>query len=387
MPAARCAGTVAGETQLSNARFLAALIRRERDALLADWRRRVKELPSARLLDVPTLNDHVPLMLDMLAAALEPADIAEAPVALAPPAAHGAQRMRNDYDIEEVVSEYGLLRESLHALAEANGVRIDGEAFRILNRELNQLIGRAVRAYAHETATELMREHERHLAFVTHDLRTPLNAIVLAAGVLERALPEQPGDSVAARMLRSLRRNAEQLRKLLDAVLAAHTAPRPGAQLDPHLRGFELWPLVEGLVQEFEPLARSSGTRLVNAIPDELEIYADASLLGRAFRNLIENAIRHAPRGEIVIGAESAGDAVSCWVRDDGVGIERTRVAKVFDPGETTNAGNGGQGLGLAIVQQIVAAHGGTIHVASETGRGTSFRFDFRARTSGDAKA
>ncbi len=372
---------------MSDAAILAALVRRERDALLADWRMRVRALPSARSLDVPRLNDHIPRLLDAIVAALEDPDRAEAPSQQRPSEAHGAQRVDDGYDIEEVVAEYGLLRDSLHALAEANGVRIEGAAFRVLNRALNESIGIAVRAYAHDSATELMRQHEQHLAFVTHDLRTPLGAITLAVEVLERAIPAQPDDSLAARMMRSLRRNIGQVRKLVDDVLAVSTVsatPPPDTPLDPHPRCFDLWPLVEGLVLELEPLARTSGARLVNAIPDDLEVYADANLLGRAFRNLLENAIRHAPRAEIIVGAEPTGRGVACWVRDDGPGIDPTRIDRVFEQGETTSAENGGTGLGLAIVQRIIAAHGGRIDVASQPGQGASFRIDLPAAPGGD---
>lgn len=369
------------------ARSLAALIRRDREALLADWRRRVRALPAAAALDAPTLNDHVPRVLDALVAALDRAVAADdAPSVAHPSAAHGAQRLRDGYDIEQVVAEYGLLRESLHALAEANGVHVEGAAFRVLNRELNQSIGLAVRAYAHETATALVRQHEQHLAFVTHDLRTPLNAIVLAVSALELALPPaQPDDGLAARMLRSLRRSADQLHRLVDSVVAASAAPQPGGPLELHRRRFELWPLVAGLVQELEPLARASGARLVNAVPDELKVYADANLLGRALRNLIENAIRHAPHGEVAIGGERAGEAIACWVRDDGTGIEAARMDKVFEAGETTRAGNGGMGLGLTIVREIVEAHGGHVEVSSTPGRGSIFRFDLPPMPPGDS--
>ena len=103
---------------------LAALIRRERERLLSGWRQQVRELPSAQHLDTPTLNDHIPQLLDELAAALQARSDETIPEALSEgsPPVHGLQRVQDGYDIEEVVAEYNILRGCIHDLAEANGL-------------------------------------------------------------------------------------------------------------------------------------------------------------------------------------------------------------------------------------------------------------------------
>src|SRR5207248_4940904 len=98
---------------------MATLIRQQRHALLSSWRQQVKQLPSARNLDTPTLNDHIPQLLDELADALAPRSdepILEA-LAKGSPPVHGLMRFREGYDIEEVVLEYSVLRRCLHDLA------------------------------------------------------------------------------------------------------------------------------------------------------------------------------------------------------------------------------------------------------------------------------
>ena len=124
---------------------LSALIRRERDALLCRWREQVRELPSAQHLDAPTLNDHVPQLVDELAAALKARSAETIPEALseASPPAHGLQRVQDGFDIEEVVAEYNILRGCIHDLAQANGLTLQ-ELFHILNRVLDGAIGLAV---------------------------------------------------------------------------------------------------------------------------------------------------------------------------------------------------------------------------------------------------
>src|SRR3954468_6998273 len=103
---------------------LATLVQHERKALLSRWRNQVRQLPSARRLDVPTLNDHIPGLLDELAAALRSHSDRTIPEALAEASspAHGLQRVQDAFDIEEVVAEYNILRGCIHDVADENAV-------------------------------------------------------------------------------------------------------------------------------------------------------------------------------------------------------------------------------------------------------------------------
>src|SRR4051794_40747782 len=103
---------------------LAALIEHDREALLSRWRDQVRELPSAKKLDIPTLNDHVPALLDELAAVLKSHTEATIPEALrdGTPPEHGVQRLMDGFDLEEVVAEYNILRGCIHDLADGNGM-------------------------------------------------------------------------------------------------------------------------------------------------------------------------------------------------------------------------------------------------------------------------
>ena len=145
---------------------LARLIEQERDALLTRWRGQVRELPAARDLDVPTLNDHIPELLEELAAALRSKSdetIAHALVEGSPPA-HGLQRVKDAFDIEEVVSEYNILRDCIHDLADRNGLNLQGRPFHMLNRVLDSAIGSAVQSFATQKAFEVRHRREEYLA-------------------------------------------------------------------------------------------------------------------------------------------------------------------------------------------------------------------------------
>lgn len=359
---------------------VAKLIERDRDALLAEWRVQVRALPAARDLDVPTLNDHVPYLLAELASALR-ADssetIAQALVEGSPPA-HGMQRVKDGFDIEEVVAEYNILRGCIHDLADRNDLRLQGEPFHVLNRVLDVAIGSAVRTFATQKAVEVQHRREEYLAFLTHDLRTPLSAISLSARILEVLLARNGSDTPeTTQKFKTLNRNVLNLQALIDKVLDENTNLETELGIKLERRRFDLWPLVEALIHDLHPVAGTDSTRLNNAIPEDFAVYADATLLRRVFQNLIANAISYTPRGEVVIGATVTddGNTVECFVRDNGEGIPEDRRLTVFEKHETDPEKPGGLGLGLAIVKTFVEAHDGFASVESELGVGSTFRF------------
>ena len=358
---------------------LADCISQRQDALLSQWRQQVRALHSARHLDVPTLNDHIPALIDEIAAALRSKSDETIPEALrdGTPPAHGLQRLKDGFDLEEVVAEYNILRGCIHDLAGAHGLSLQGSPFHILNRVLDGAIGVAVQSFATQRALEVRERREEYLAFVVHDLRTPLNAIAMASHVLERTLPLDQTRPEASRMFNALRRNVRQLEMLVTKVMDENTnlATEVGVKLE--RRHLDLWPLVEALIHDVHPVAGTSSTALVNEVPEDLTIFADAGLLRRIFQNLIANAIGYTPRGTVTIGAKSTpiDGAVECWVTDDGAGIPAALLDKVFDKFESDPDKETGYGLGLAIVKTFVEGHGGVILVDSLEGSGATFRF------------
>ena len=367
---------------------LAALIKRERDALLSRWRQQVKELPAAKDLDVPTLNDHLPQLIDELAAALRVRSDETIPEALAgsSPPAHGLQRIQDGFDIEEVVAEYNILRGCIHDLADTNGLNLQGKAFHILNRVLDGAIGLAVQTYSTQQAKEVQQRRDEYLAFVAHDLRTPLSAISLATRVLEMRLPERGAGADSVQMLKTLRRNVAHLDCLVGKILEENTQLLAQIGIKLERRAFDLWPLVEDLIHGVRPVAGTASTQLINEVPSDLIVNADASVLRRVFQNLIANAIQYTPGGEVIIGARELDEkgAVEGWVSDNGAGIPKERLEKVFDKLEfdPQKGGGSGFGLGLAIVKTFVEAHDGKVTVESKEGLGSTFRFTLPGKAS-----
>ena len=364
---------------MTNLNKLAGLIKQERQTLLSQWRLQVRELPSARHLDIPTLNDHMPGLLDELANELKSDSESTIPEALLEesPPAHGLQRLQEAFDIEEVVAEYNILRGCLHDLATVNDIMLQGQPFHVINRVFDHAIGLALETYATQQALEVKQRREEYLAFVAHDLRTPLFAISLAGRVLEQSLPKRGYGEDAAQMLKSLRRSVQQLEGLVQKVLEENTHSEAVNGIHLERRSFDLWPVVERLISDTALMAETAGTHIVNRVPDDLVVYADAGLLQRILQNLVSNALKYAPKGIVTIGAEDLVDenSVACWVSDNGMGIPEDMQEKIFDKGETDAERDDGAGLGLAIVQTFTKAHGGCVTVESAPGVGSTFKF------------
>ncbi len=183
-------------------------------------------------------------------------------------------------------------------------------------------------------------------------------------------------------MLKSLRRNVQRLDALVGKVLdeSANLQTESGVRIE--RRQFDLWPLVEGLIHDMQLVAGTDSTRLVNQVRDDLVVYADAALLRRAFQNLLANAIKYTPGGEVVIGARELdeGGSAEAWVTDNGVGIQPDLLARIFEKGETDPGSGDGLGLGLTIVKTFIEAHGGTVTAESKVGAGSTFRLSLPAK-------
>ena len=353
------------------------LLQCKKDDLIAKWRRDARLLASARHLDTPTLDDHIPTFIEELIKALvveRARRVAEVHSAESP-SAHGLQRLEDGFDINEVVAEYNILRDVLQDVVEENGLTLHGRVFRIINWILDSAIGVAVDSYARQRAVELQQRREEHLAFIVHDLRTPLQALSLATQELEETLPPQQIEQ-AAEILDMLKRNLGRLNILVSRVSEEQVNLMSAGSHKLVRRVIDLAPLVKSLIRDVQPLGESMGTKIINNVPGSVIVYADAVVLTQIFQNLVSNALRFTPGGEVIIGARMIEGKAECWVRDNGEGIPADRIGKIFEKLETDpDPAKRGTGLGLTIVKQAVEAHGGEITVESLPHKGTTFRF------------
>ncbi|HEU4508940.1 MAG TPA: sensor histidine kinase [Pyrinomonadaceae bacterium] len=362
---------------------LGQLIETHRTELLSDWHRQVGLLSGAEQLDAPTITDHIPQLLVELSESLQSDRMQDS--VIGSPAEHGVQRWRVGFDITEVVAEYGILRTCIYRLAEKYHLPLTSNTASIVNTVFDNAVAQAIKAYSTHMAVELQKRREEHLSFVIHDLRTPLQAVSLATTMLERTVADELKTEPFVASLSMLRRNIGRLDVLIKRVLQEEGNLQLGDAPRVERREFDLWSLVENIIHDLYPIASDAHSTLVNNVPPDMTMFADARLLGQVFQNLISNAIRFTPNGKVIIGAQipDGNGVVRCWVEDNGTGIDPERLDRIFEKLETDQQPDKrGVGLGLAIVKQIVELHGGTVAVESRVGEGSKFTLEI-PRTAG----
>jgi len=150
--------------------------------------------------------------------------------------------------------------------------------------------------------------------------------------------------------------------------------------MDLRMAKHDLHTLVDESMEALEISAGEKQVRLVNSVPQGTEVMADRNRLLQVLTNLLNNAINYGrPGGSCSISSYALGEQMVVEVSDDGIGISGEHLPRLFERfyrvGKSRARNEGGSGLGLAIVKHIIDAHGQTIAVKSEEGKGTTFVF------------
>jgi len=226
---------------------------------------------------------------------------------------------------------------------------------------MNDLLGRLQRALSRQRA---------FVADASHELRTPL---ALLRGELE--LADRPGRSreELAAAVRSAAADADRLARITSDLLLLARSDEDRLSL--RLEQTELRPLLAHSAELARPRLAEAGLTCRVDVPADLRGRIDPDWIGQAADNLLGNALRFAPRGSvIVLAARASGTDLDLEVRDDGPGFPAEFLPHAFErfrrPDSGRSRGDGGAGLGLAIVQAIAAAHGGVAAARNKPGGG-----------------
>ena len=227
---------------------------------------------------------------------------------------------------------------------------------------------------AEQALKETDRRKDEFLAVLAHELRNPLAPISNAVHLLRH--PD--GRRRADRLVEMLGRQVRQMVKLVDDLLEISRITRDKIELHP--QQLLLADVVHGAVETSRPLIDQQHHHLEVSLPDEpLTLHADSVRLTQVLANLLNNAAKYTDQGgRIDLAARRIGTQVEITVRDNGIGIPPGHLPEVFDmftqAHRAAGRGQGGLGIGLAMVRSLVQMHGGTVEAKSAgAGYGSEF--------------
>lgn len=250
---------------------------------------------------------------------------------------------------------------------------------RLENSQPPDEIGRLINAFNEMLGRldDVFRDQQRFVADVSHELRTPLTALQGTIDLLRRGVVRDPHEQREA--LLGLHSEVARLNRLVSDLLLLARADAGREEIE--RRRVELDTILLEVFLQGKLLAEASGkpVKLRLGHEDQATVLGDPDRLKQLFLNLVDNAIKYTPQGDIVLSLyrdEPAG-VVRVVVRDTGIGIPPEALPQLFSPFYRVDKARsrelGGAGLGLAIVQWIVDAHGGQIEVESQEGVGSVF--------------
>jgi len=215
------------------------------------------------------------------------------------------------------------------------------------------------------------RARSTFLGMVSHELRTPLNAV---SGFAQLLTTNPSIDEKGRRQVAHIQDGAARLSDRIEDILAL-TSVASGPEA-PGTASVDARSLLEPSARLAEPLATSKGLQLEVSF-ESAAIPAGNEALGRVVAKLVDNAVRFSEQGRISVAGQVVGDRYHVTVRDQGPGIRPEALLHVFESFHQVDMGPrrtfGGLGLGLAVVERLVSAMGGTVDVTSEPGAGSTF--------------
>ncbi|MBF0445333.1 MAG: hybrid sensor histidine kinase/response regulator, partial [Magnetococcales bacterium] len=211
-------------------------------------------------------------------------------------------------------------------------------------------------------------------SLVAHDLRGPFTTILGFIQLIEKD-KKNPLSKKQKGYMRWVLESSEKMLRMINEIL--NISRLKTGKIIPKFRFVDAKTLCDKHIAILSPLIKKKGIKLTNDLPEDLRLYADPDLFGEVIHNLLSNAVKFTKKGESISILQPKGEKTAVAVKDNGIGIRKKRLAKLFDLEEKTSttgtAGEHGTGFGLPFSQELMKAHKGKLIVESKEGEGSSF--------------
>jgi two-component system sensor histidine kinase/response regulator len=228
----------------------------------------------------------------------------------------------------------------------------------------------------------IVASKDRFFSILAHDLRGPVSALSVFSEQLLSNIQSMNSEELIE-YLTVIQGTSKGLNELLENLLLwagfqVNRVKFAKAEINPR-------EIVDSVTMLFQAALQHKNIKIINDIPVNYRACADFDMVNTIFRNLISNAIKFSPVGELVeVTAEDDGEFLLFSVKDNGVGISEENMSKIFKIDEQLNsvgtAGEKGTGLGLLLCNEMVRKNGGEIWVESIPGNGTTFSFTLKQK-------
>ncbi len=225
--------------------------------------------------------------------------------------------------------------------------------------------------------SELNANKDRFISILGHDLKSPFNNILGLSEVLTEEISTLRVEEIED-IANNIFRSAQATNKLLEDILMWARTHQGKIPFNP--RNLNLSGVFKSTIEILSPIAFAKNITIYSSDVSHLEVFADIDMLKTIMLNLISNGIKFTNNGgRIDISAEKNSDNVTISVSDNGVGIPKETISKLFNISEfITTSGTAketGTGLGLLLCKDFIEKHAGNIWVVSEDGNGSNFKF------------